>query len=112
MPWVAMPTEMPAIIPRPAAYPDPLGSEALLQAGGGAEHAAVHAHVLAEHDDPLVVAISWASAMVTASISVTMGISAGLPVREAPRLLALFAQTLGQLREQVVEHGLPARAAC
>ena len=32
-----------------------LGAEALLQAGGGAEHAAVDADVLADHDDVRIV---------------------------------------------------------
>ena len=37
---------------------DALGAEALLQAGGGAEHAAVDADVLAQHHDGVVVRIS------------------------------------------------------
>ena len=85
-----------------------LGSEALLQARGRAEDAAVDADILAEHDDIGIAPPSRvASARLTASTSVTSGIVLS---RE---FTALCGIDLGQIGIEVIEHGFrSARCRC
>ena len=81
----------------------PVRAEALEQALGRAEHAAVLADVLAQHHDARVLARAWASAMVTAP---TMWLRHGRLPRSRRDRPALAGERRRQLGVEMVEHRL------